>query len=156
MSGTSQPASRRRFLISGTAAAASGIFTVIRTSSEPAWASSRHCCVVEAISTVSVLVMDWTTTGAPPPTWILPTFTPTVLCRFCVMSLPLYRIGENLGRSSQVCVSGRPPGDLKPIAGDRHAREKSRGEQYPEFCYNDSRRESAQPFPSVDTVNAKQ
>ena len=33
----------------------------------------------EAMSTVSVLVMDWTTTGAPPPTWILPTFTPTVL-----------------------------------------------------------------------------
>ena len=33
-------------MISGTAAAASGMFTVMRTSSEPAWASSRHCCVV--------------------------------------------------------------------------------------------------------------
>src|ERR1700735_2532389 len=96
MSGTSQPASSRRFLISGTAAAASGIFTVMRTSSEPACASSRHCCAVEAMSTVSVLVMDCTTTGAPPPTWILPTFTPTVLCRFWVMTLLLYRIARNI------------------------------------------------------------
>ena len=33
-------------MISGTAAAASGTFTVMRTSSEPACASSMHCCVV--------------------------------------------------------------------------------------------------------------
>jgi hypothetical protein len=45
------------------------------------------------MSAVSVLVMDCTITGAPPPTWILPTFTPTVLCRFCVMCIPLQRIG---------------------------------------------------------------
>ena len=79
MIGASQPASSKALLDFGTAAAASGMFTVMRTSSEPAWASSRHCCVVAATSAVSVLVMDCTTTGAPPPTWILPTFTPTVL-----------------------------------------------------------------------------
>ncbi len=63
-------------------AAASGTFTVMRTISEPASASSRHCCAVAATSAVSVLVIDWTTTGAPPPTWTLPTFTPIVSRRF--------------------------------------------------------------------------
>src|SRR5271156_4169808 len=72
------------------------MFTVMRTSSDPACASSKHCCAVDATSTVSVLVIDCTTTGAPPPTWILPTFTPTVLCRFCVMTLLLYRIVGNI------------------------------------------------------------
>src|SRR5712692_1215674 len=84
MSGAAQPASSRRCLISGTAAAASGTFTVTRTSSDPACASSKHCIAVEATSAVSVLVMDCTTMGAPPPTCTCPTFTPTVLCRVCV------------------------------------------------------------------------
>src|SRR5688572_9603987 len=69
-----------RALISGTAAAASGRLTVTRTSSEPASASSIHCRAVDAASAVSVIVIDWTTTGAPPPTWTCPTRTPTVLC----------------------------------------------------------------------------
>ena len=43
MSGAAQPASSIRCLISGTAAAASGTFTVTRTSSDPASASSMHC-----------------------------------------------------------------------------------------------------------------
>jgi hypothetical protein len=68
-----------RRLISGTASAASGMLTVMRTISDPASASSMHCCAVPAASTVSVIVIDWTTTGAPPPTWTDPTFTPTVL-----------------------------------------------------------------------------
>src|SRR5579862_4416725 len=80
MSGASQPASSIRCLISGTAAAASGRFTVTRTISEPASASSMHCCAVAAGSAVSVIVIDWTTIGAPPPTWTRPTRTPTVLC----------------------------------------------------------------------------
>ena len=46
MSGAVQPASSIRCLISGTAAAASGRFTVTRTISEPASASSMHCCAV--------------------------------------------------------------------------------------------------------------
>ena len=78
MSGAVQPASSMRRLISGTAAAASGVFTVTRTISEPASASSTHWCAVAAASAVSVIVMLWTTTGAPPPTWTGPTTTGTV------------------------------------------------------------------------------
>src|SRR5216117_4466937 len=48
MSGAVHPASSIRCLISGTAAAASGRFTVTRTISEPASASSMHCCAVAA------------------------------------------------------------------------------------------------------------
>ena len=73
MSGAVQPASIMRCLISGMAAAAFGRLTVTRTISEPAWASSMHCCAVTAASAVSVLVIDCTTTGAPPPTWTAPT-----------------------------------------------------------------------------------
>src|SRR3954452_6176582 len=68
-----------RCLISGTAAADSGTLTETRTISDPASASSMHCCAVAAASAVSVIVMDCTTTGAPPPTWTAPTRTPTVL-----------------------------------------------------------------------------
>src|SRR5664280_1761639 len=75
MSGTPQPAASRRARISGTAAAASGRFTVTRTSSEPATASSSACSVVAATSAVSVEVIDCTTTGAPPPIRTVPTFT---------------------------------------------------------------------------------
>src|SRR5260221_7540312 len=83
MIGTLQPAASNRFLISGTAAAASGTFTVQRTISEPASASSRVCFKVDSTSAVSVLVMDCTTTGAPPPTRTCPTLTPKVLRRGC-------------------------------------------------------------------------
>ena len=69
MSGAAQPASSIRCLISGTAAAASGTLTVTRTISDPASASSMHCAAVARASAVSVIVIDWTTTGAPPPTW---------------------------------------------------------------------------------------
>ena len=48
MSGAVQPASSIRCLISGTAAAASGRLTVTRTISDPASASSMHCCAVAA------------------------------------------------------------------------------------------------------------
>src|SRR6266446_1248870 len=48
-------------------AAASGELTVMRTSSEPARASASTCRAVASASAVSVLVIDWTTIGAPPP-----------------------------------------------------------------------------------------
>src|SRR5947208_98521 len=51
----------------GTAAAASGVLTVMRTSSEPAIASSFTWIAVPTASTVSVLVIAWTRTGASPP-----------------------------------------------------------------------------------------
>src|SRR3546814_11601986 len=65
----------------GTAAAASGVLTVTRTSSDPARQSSATCFVVAATSAVSVLVIDCTTTGASPPTRTLPTSTWRVLRR---------------------------------------------------------------------------
>src|SRR5579862_604377 len=70
-SGTSQPTASSRARIAATAAAASGLSTVMRTSSEPARHRSATWCAVDSASAVSVLVIDWTTTGAPPPmaTW---------------------------------------------------------------------------------------
>src|SRR6185436_19233891 len=81
MSGAVQPASSMRCLISGTARAASSTLTVMRTISDPACASSMHCCAVPAASAVSVLVIDCTTTGAPPPTVTAPMRTATVAWR---------------------------------------------------------------------------
>src|SRR6202022_1513837 len=75
------PRLRRASRICGTAAAASSRSTVIRTSSEPARASAAICATVPATSAVSVLVIDCTTIGAPPPTATLPTLTWVVLCR---------------------------------------------------------------------------
>src|ERR1700731_254171 len=49
------------------AAAASFRSTVIRTSSEPARASAATWAAVPSTSAVSVLVIDWTAIGAPPP-----------------------------------------------------------------------------------------
>src|SRR4051812_20768340 len=51
----------------GTAAAASGVLTVMRTNPEPATASSLTWIAVPTASTVSVLVIAWTRTGASPP-----------------------------------------------------------------------------------------
>src|SRR5215469_18381335 len=87
MIGTLQPAFSSRFLISGTTAAASGTFTVQRTISLPASASSSVCCRVVFTSAVSVLVIDCTTMGAPPPTCTWPTFTPYVFFRGCRSAL---------------------------------------------------------------------
>ena len=75
MTGTSTPIICRRSTIRGTAAAASGVLTVTRTISEPARHNSATCLTVEAMSAVSVLVIDCTTTGASPPTRTLPTRT---------------------------------------------------------------------------------
>src|SRR6266480_7606544 len=60
--------------IAATARAASGVFTVTRTSSLPAACKARTCAAVAATSAVSVLVIDWTTIG-----WALPTGTPPTL-----------------------------------------------------------------------------
>ena len=49
--------------MAGTACAASGVLTVMRTSSEPACASSFTWMAVSMTSTVSVLVIDCTRTG---------------------------------------------------------------------------------------------
>ena len=61
----------------GTAAAGSAMFTATRTSSEPASASALTCVTVASMSAVSVLVIDWTTIGEPPPTG-----TPPIIVRW--------------------------------------------------------------------------
>jgi hypothetical protein len=63
------------------AAALSSRSTVMRTSSEPARQSCPTCLTVASMSAVSVLVIDWTTMGAPPPTVTPPTLTPIVCLR---------------------------------------------------------------------------
>ncbi len=68
-----------------TAAAASVVLTVTRTSSEPARASDLICWTVPSISAVSVFVMDWTTMGKVAPTRTVPTWTETELRRMWVM-----------------------------------------------------------------------
>src|SRR6476620_3188827 len=52
--------------------------TATRTMSAPASATLRICSMVAARLAVSVLVIVWTTTGAPPPIWT----PPTVTCRW--------------------------------------------------------------------------
>jgi hypothetical protein len=55
-------------------ASASSVFgTAQRTTSQPAEASAAICAVVASTSCVMVSVIDWTTTGAPPPIGTLPT-----------------------------------------------------------------------------------
>ena len=85
INGTSQPSCARRSRMTGTAAAASSLLTVIRTSSEPARARARTCCAVPSASAVSVLVIDCTTIGASPPIRTAPTRAATLFLR-CLMS----------------------------------------------------------------------
>src|SRR6187397_3618298 len=81
MIGTSTPRPRTLRTISGTAAAASSVLTVTRTSCEPACARRATWIAVASASAVSVLVIDWTTTGCAAPTSTPPTSTLTVACR---------------------------------------------------------------------------
>src|SRR6185369_7080331 len=79
--GTSTPASATRSRISGTAAAASSLLTVTRTSCDPARASATTCSAVDTAFAVSVLVIDCTTMGAADPTGTAPTMVVIVLRR---------------------------------------------------------------------------
>jgi hypothetical protein len=68
----------------------------MRTISEPARASAATCATVPSMSAVSVLVIDWTTIGAPPPT------------RQPLRALPAQRLGmrQRVGRAARVIVAG--------------------------------------------------
>src|SRR3954451_12569511 len=61
--------------IFGSASASSVFGTATRTTSQPALASAAIWAVVASTSCVFVSVIDWTTTGAPPPIRTLPTVT---------------------------------------------------------------------------------
>src|ERR1700722_12604232 len=89
MMGTRTPCLSSCSTIWGTAAAASSLLTVTRTSSDPARASAAHCWTVPGISAVSVLVIDCTTIGASEPTRTPPTTTVTVFLRG-IMDMRIY------------------------------------------------------------------
>src|SRR5438874_6376838 len=82
MIGTSIPRLSSCSTMCGSAAAASSLFTVTRTSSDPARARDAICSTLEATSAVSVLVIDCTTTGASAPTRTLPMVQVTDLRRW--------------------------------------------------------------------------
>ena len=75
MIGTRMPIMSSLSTMRGTAAADSALLTVTRTNSEPARQSSAICLTDEAMSAVSVFVIDCTTTGASPPTLMPPMTT---------------------------------------------------------------------------------
>src|SRR5687768_4051742 len=83
-SGTATPIFSRRLRIPGTWRAASSVFTVMRTISEPARASAATCSAVDAASSVSVLVIDCTRMGAPPPMILSATRTGREWRRDCI------------------------------------------------------------------------
>src|SRR3954454_1199552 len=57
----------------GSASASSRLGTATRTMSQPDAVSSAICCSVALMLVVGVVVIDWTLTGASPPTSTLPT-----------------------------------------------------------------------------------
>src|SRR4051812_17963863 len=63
--------------IAGSASTSSWDGTATRTIWQPEAVSSAICCSVELMSEVSVVVIDCTLTGAPPPTGTFP----TMICR---------------------------------------------------------------------------
>src|SRR5438067_9300586 len=69
------------------ASASSSFGTATRATSQPAEASAAICAVVASTSCVFVSVIDWTTTGAPPPI-LTP---PTEICRSLGMRVSLAR-----------------------------------------------------------------
>src|SRR5579883_988298 len=97
MSGTVTPSWSRRSRMCGTASAASAVFTVTRTSSDPALASDFTCCAVPSTSAVSVFVIDWTTIGAVPPTRTWPMDTGTDLRRWMGDILPAGGVFPGIG-----------------------------------------------------------
>ena len=65
------------FAITGSASASSWLGTATRTIWQPDAVSSAICCSVALMSAVGVVVIDWTETGASPPTATEPTW----ICR---------------------------------------------------------------------------
>src|SRR5215467_10519764 len=82
MMGTWMPCLSSSSTMGATAAAASSLLTVTRTSSDPARARAATCLTVEVMSAVSVLVIDCTTTGAALPTRTPPIGAVTVFLRW--------------------------------------------------------------------------
>ena len=89
-----------RRTIFGSASASSVFGTATRTISQPAEASAAICAVVASTSCVFVSVIDWTTTGAPPPIATPPTW----ICRVLAIagaSLAAHRLRLSGCRAAQ-------------------------------------------------------
>ena len=82
--------------------------TAQRTMSAPASATRRICSIVASRFAVSVFVIVWTATGAPPPM----STPPTSICRSEAIGPPVYEAGED----AAVKVYGTARG---PLAQDR-------------------------------------
>src|SRR5580765_7320987 len=95
-----------------TCAAASGVLTVMRTSSEPARASASTCPAVAAASAVSVLVIDCATMGASPPMSTSPTATWRETRRFIA--------GSFQRESGDFDLGVRPQVHGLPVVAERH------------------------------------
>jgi len=88
MTGIGDPA---RIFPNTEAATASG--TAMRAISHPSRARDRICATVARTSRVSVFVMLWTETGAPPPTGTPPTRMRRVFFRFLIVENYYMRAG---------------------------------------------------------------
>ena len=132
------------FAIAGSASASSCDGTATRTIWQPEAVSSAICCRVAFTFAVSVVHIDCTLTGAPPPT---ATF-PTISWRDC-----------RRGASSAGGVAGMPRSTLIPSIplGDRHTVGGSGGVppgDYSLFSPSLSSPSPAQPDPHVSlTIN---
>ena len=96
--------------ICGKASASSWLGTATRTMSQPAAVSSAICCSVAGTFAVSVLVIDCTEMGAPPPTGTGPTMMRCDLRRGCN--------GLSLISGSPVLRNDPVTADAVPVVAD--------------------------------------
>src|SRR5882724_8015473 len=113
--------------ISGTARAASSLFTVTRTSSLPAAWSALTWATVPAISAVSVLVMDWTTIGRSLPTLMPPTSTVTVFLRLAKLMVgEIYHGGRRRPPLVRIRpMRHNPPSDIRSMPNHLRVAQKA-------------------------------
>src|SRR6266702_1570386 len=111
--------------ISGSASASSWDGTATRTIWQPVAVSSAICCSVAFTSAVTVVVIDWTETGAPPPTGTACFPLPTMIWR------DLRRGASGSGGSC-----GRPRSTVMKMIASLHDMDRiedvSRDEKQPE------------------------
>src|SRR5579871_5393384 len=100
----------------------------MRTISEPARESAATCATVLSTSAVSVLVIDCTTIGAPPPTATWPTLTWVVLC--LAFGPAMSSCGSFSGLFMALQISGFG-GVQQRISGDNVRRARAVNEKKP-------------------------
>src|SRR5215470_2370097 len=91
--------------ICGSASASSWEGTATRTIWQPVAVRAAICCSVAFTSAVSVVVIDWTDTGAPPPTGIACLPLPTMICRDLRRSASGSGAGRGMPRSTVMMLA---------------------------------------------------